>query len=413
MDLQKQSHLRDLIRSKSKQMSSVAVGLVLTAVCLTALNSSCKSRSNRPVTRVKQITPLPLQENAGGMCESVCADTESNENWAVCYSCRCKEAMDRWLPSPQEVSCNGGREIPVYKATKTQAGITLDKITAATSECFNPPRFPEARKEGRGCNPGSKLGQLQRGSIWVKWICRRRNNSGNFFDPTHNYDDYRLIIFNERTGATCFFDDNDGFTNGTNNPDIDLTSGDSEKVRSFLTTYVRTEGSSCLGCHDNDPFLYSPYLKGAEWESSPSYTLGKYFAVHTKQAKKLPPKYLTSEKASPCLMCHRIGQGNTCRALSADSAGNPDIESMHAWVHGRSRNSAAKSSSGHIAPSGVVIDSNGRQWSFPAWMPPDMGEDEVARERWNTDYAEAVQTIQQCCERPESSGCTWSTIQNH
>jgi hypothetical protein len=179
--------------------------------------------------------------------------------------------MDGWLPSPEEVSCDAGREIPVYRASKTASGITLQKLTTPATECFNPPRLPDARRDGGGCYPGSKLGQLQRGSVWAKWICRRKKDSGKFFDPAHNYDDHGLIMFNERTGATCFFDDTDGKTNGNNNPDIDLTSGDPKKVQAFLSTYYRTEGSSCIGCHDNDPFMYSPYLRGAGWETSPSY----------------------------------------------------------------------------------------------------------------------------------------------
>jgi hypothetical protein len=378
---------------------------MLALVPLTILNGSCKSRNSMKVAHVKNAGGLAEASNLSPACADACRDVTSDENWATCYSCRCKAAMDGWLPSPAEVSCNAAREIPVYQARDTPEGITLEKISGAVAECFNPPRLPDARRYGGGCFPGSKLGQLQRGSIWAKWVCRREKNSGKFFDPQHNYDDHGLILFNERNGATCFFDDTDGVTNDNNNPDIDLTSGDTGKVKAFLGTYYRQEGGSCIGCHDNDPFMYSPYLKGADWQSSPSYTLGKYFAVHTGQEEQSHVRYLTSEKAAPCLMCHRIGQGNTCGKFVGDSAGNPEIESLQSWIRG---NPGAKPS--RPARWGLARDPHGHTWSTPAWMPPDMDEEQVTEKAWNDEYREAIETIESCCENPKAAGCEWSTL---
>ena len=336
-------------------------------------------------TRVQRSSGVQLKDSAmsaldsGPACKAACANIsdKDDKNWAVCYSCKCKAAMDGWLPAREEVSCNAAEMIPVYQAIPRDGRIELRELTEAAPECFNPPRLPNAYSESGGCIPGSKLGQMQRGDIFVKWICRREHVHDRLYDPLVNYEDHGIIMHNSRTGATCYYDDVDDVTNGDNNPDIDLTSGDPVKVDSFLQTYYRHEGSNCAGCHDNDPFMYSPYLKGANWQTSEAYTLGKYFAVHTKDPEKSHVVELTAPKAEPCLTCHRIGQGRTCRTFSMDSAGMSDHPGLQAWVKNR------------------------------PWMPPQTDSVDQDLNEWQSTYGEAIQTIKTCCEQHDAPGCSW------
>ena len=209
-----------------------------------------------------------------------------------------------------------------------------------------------------------------------------------------NYDDHGMILHNERTGATCFYDDTDGVTNGNSNPDIDLTSGDPKKVTDFMNTYYELEGGNCIGCHDNDPFMYSPYVKAAGWETSESYTFGKYFAVRTVEPEKSHVVSLTAEKAGPCLSCHRIGQANTCRIFATDSAGMDPPSGLHKWLK-------------TPPPRGTAISPDGAKWNFPAWMPTNEAQGDPTDASWHDAYGEAIETIRTCCTNHDAPGCTW------
>lgn len=319
--------------------------------------------------------------------------------------------MDGWLPTPEEVSCDAAKEIPVYQALNTPQGMTLKQITKPETECFNPPRLSCAiDEESGGCLPGSKLGQMQRGNVWAKWICRREHVSDKLFDPRHNYEDHGMILFNQSTGATCHFDDSNNITNGNNNPDVDLTGGEQAKVAAFLKTYSQQEGENCITCHDNDPFMYSPYLKGVGWQTSDAFTSGKYFAVHTVAEEKSHVVSLTAEKAGPCLACHRIGNKRTCGDFAADAAGLTDHSGLHKWMTARAPNMGDGNALENAPPWGIATGPNGEKWPFPAWMPPDVGPEEATAATWQKDYGEAVQTIRTCCEKPDAPGCTWEKL---
>lgn len=388
----------------SKILAALIALPVLAALAIGTM--SCKNRIRATSSTANQLKSSDVAAlEAGPACKAACANVTEDEDWAVCYSCKCKAAMDGWLPTREEVSCNAADLIPVYQAVPREGRIELREMTSAAPECFNPPRLPNAYSESGGCIPGSKLGQIQRGDIFVKWICRREHVHDRLYDPLVNYEDHGIIMHNARTGATCFYDDTDGVTNGENNPDIDLTSGDKEKITKFLDAYYRHEGGSCAGCHDNDPFMYSPYLKGANWHTSEAYTLGKYFAVHTKDPEKSHVVELTAPKAEPCLACHRIGQGRTCRSFSADSAGLSDHPGLHSWL----KNAPETGSPAELRNSiwGLARDPSGHNWPYPVWMPPQLENTESLMVTWERDYGEAIQAIQTCCENHDAPGCTW------
>ena len=372
----------------------VKVTIIATLFAVTMpLACKIKTTTNAAVTKATSLNALEI----GPACKSACADESDESKWAVCYSCRCKAAMDGWLPSPEEVSCNAGREIPIYQALDEPDGMALQKVNTPVDECFNPPRLINAQKISGGCIPGSKLGQLKHNNIRAKWICRRESLSDKLFDSNEKYDDHGMILHNETTGATCFYDDIDHSTNGNNNPDIDLTSGDERKVTDFLNTYYKQEGNNCIGCHDNDPFMYSPYLKGAGWETSEAYTLGKYFAVHASGEEKSHVVSLTAEKAAPCLTCHRIGQRNTCKIFAEDSAGLRPPPGLHKWLKAP-------------PPWGSAKDPSGHKWPFPAWMPVVDDEQQSTKGEWASNYGEAINTIITCCNNPTAPGCTWENL---
>ncbi|MCK6519278.1 hypothetical protein L6R46_29955 [Myxococcota bacterium] len=153
-------------------------------------------------------------------CSVFCADTTTDANIPRCYACRCKAAMDGWLPSPEELQCSRGEAIVTYT---TDAEGTLTPVVDDAASCTNPSLLYGT------CTPGGTLGQLSHGDVSVKWICRRYNYGDDYSDPNAPYDDVGAILYNARTGASCWFDDMDGTgLTGDNWPDMDLTRPDAD-----------------------------------------------------------------------------------------------------------------------------------------------------------------------------------------
>src|SRR5688572_12540213 len=68
-------------------------------------------------------------------CTAACADTSTRSNAAICYSCRCKDALGD-LPTPEELRCSTGDAIKTFRLEEgAEVEITGD---ATDSECTNP-----------------------------------------------------------------------------------------------------------------------------------------------------------------------------------------------------------------------------------------------------------------------------------
>ena len=305
---------------------------IASVIFVLTLCTACRSTGNKSPKSSAQLKSDDMGK--GDVCSSACSglssDTsgDSTRKWAVCYSCRCKAAMGGWLPTAEQISCDKGANVPIVGATKNGTSLDLSVISTESANCLNPPRLGAARAYGSGCFPGSKLGQLKKDNIYVKWICRLEKWTPMFSDSSIKYNDTGIIIHNSDSGATCYFDDKDNVIAGNDNPEIDLTDGKEEKVTKFLSTYYRTEGDSCVGCHDNDPFMYSPYLKGAGWQSSAAYTKQYYHRVTTSGTGQASlGEHLVSPGAESCTSCHRIAKGGGSCNYSIDSIGKSGIAS--------------------------------------------------------------------------------------
>ena len=45
-------------------------------------------------------------EPAPDACASACVDLDHDPGRELCYACRCKDAFDDWLPSPEQLQCD-------------------------------------------------------------------------------------------------------------------------------------------------------------------------------------------------------------------------------------------------------------------------------------------------------------------
>lgn len=321
-------------------------------------------------------------------CGEPCAETGTDAGLARCYACRCKEAMDGWLPGPEELQCGRGEPIVVY--TADEAG-TLTPVEEAVSTCANPTLLYGT------CAPGGTLGQLQHGDVSVKWICRRNTWRRDHDDPSVPYDDVGAIFYNTRTGASCWFDDKDGTgLAGENWPDMDLTRADAD-VDGWLDFFYNTDGKSCVGCHDNDPYNYTPYLRSVTWQAGP-WTAGPFLRVTKSGAlKPTGARHLVSPEAAACTTCHRITSTQTCAAWAPDAIG------------------AAKGAGYQDLVLAAAGDATNPLWHLGTWMPPEAGDDPAA---WAAAYGTAAATVTTCCAHPgvdqpaegDVPACVWEDL---
>ena len=321
-------------------------------------------------------------------CSPFCVADPSDADVARCYACRCKDAMDGWLPSPEELQCANGAPIEVYTADASGA---LTRVDEEVSTCANPTLLYGT------CAPGGTLGQLTHGDVSVRWICRRNTFRPDHDDPAAPFEDVGAILYNRRTGASCWFDDMDGTgLHQTNWPNMDLTAPDAD-LEAWTSLFYHTNGDGCVGCHDNDPFLYTPYLQSVSWETG-AWTTGPFHLLKPDGGQSLTGnRALISPEAAACTSCHRITSGATCSSWAPDSVG------------------LSKGGGVQDIVAQAANDPESPLWRLGTWMPPEPGDDPHA---WETRYRSAVDHITACCRRPgedqpatdKQPACVWADV---
>lgn len=327
-------------------------------------------------------------------CTDACADTTDAAGVAICYACRCRQAMDGWLPSHEELQCSQADEIVIYRADLSGAAPELVPVDeAAPADCANPSLLTWS------CQAGSRLGRIEHDDVSVRWICRDPYDAGG----ERRYADVGSILHNRRTGATCWFDDNDEVTGEDDFPDLDLEHAGEANLALYLDNFYYTEGDYCTECHDNDPFIYTPYLRSLEWLTG-TYALGPYALVRpdgvsAAVSEAAGTQHLVGEEVAPCTQCHRISSAGSCDFLVSDSMG------------------LVKEPETYEPAILDATDPESPAWTLAYWMPgttplrpevPPM----AALDDWLGLYAAARDRIVQCCEDPgvDGPGCTWEPI---
>ena len=148
-----------------------------------------------------------------------------------------------------------------------------------------------------------------------------------------------------------------------------------------------TAGISCgPRCHDNDPWIHSPYLDQVRRADGS----GALFVPPMETAR--PPYRVVGtafedwrlEQIQPadngCVACHRIGTGGSCSTFARYAGG--DGASMPLTEHAR---------------------------TFPQshWMPPG-GAGSV--EDWEATWRADLQQILDCCDDPSDPACNRSDL---
>ncbi len=313
-------------------------------------------------------------------CTEACADTASEAGIAVCYSCRCKAAMDGYMPPVELLQCSEATDLGVFTADLSGAEPTLVELTTTEDTCVNPALLTET------CGTGSRLGQIREGNISIKWICRDPVGP-----PMDVYSDVGVIMYNRRNGASCWFDDIDVVTSDDNLPDLDLMEAGEDNLAGYLERFYFTDGDSCsTSCHDADPFIYTPYLRTTAWDTV--HALGPYTRISLSGGlDPVNSSHLVSPEIEPCAECHRVGSAAGCEWLGPDSVGDFKTAAHEQSVHDAT------------APGSP-------NWKLAYWMPYGPQKDTLAD--WNATYGAAKAHYAECCQSPGVSqgACMWEPI---
>ncbi|MDO6587195.1 hypothetical protein Q4543_16905 [Salipiger sp. 1_MG-2023] len=256
--------------------------------------------------------------------------------------------------------------------------------------CDRPALLDNGHGPDGQCVPFSRILNLSTKTAQVSVMCRQKVFRGA---TSTDYDEIDVIAHNPATGETCWFQ-----AKGESAP-VSGTAVPSPTEASSAAFWAAPEtvlADGCGTCHDNDPFMYSPFV-GQVWDHVPTNPLGPYAHVDAGLGFARWPTHQMSPRDNTCLGCHRIGTGALTAMDGAapmdDFGGKPgSCGQLAAWMTGApfpGANAAARS------------------WPLSHAMPPDIGLSEAA---WREIYGEAIAQVQTCCAEPSQAQCVVSKI---
>ncbi|MGZ3428445.1 MAG: hypothetical protein ACXVCV_17455, partial [Polyangia bacterium] len=210
------------------------------------------------------------------------------------------------------------------------------------------------------------------------------------------FNDIAMVGHNPLTGKTCFFQ-NALYekTDGAHVPHpADKTKSETlwQGVHGGLGS-----GIECAHCHDNDPFIHSPWIDGAldrmgkpvvpKMGVDPDFTVGyndaPYSLVNATGQGWTMEQSLVSPEAAACTKCHRIGSGR--------------------WTDWVTRLDGTDESF-----RGVTTDEF-LKFEKLHWMPPDLHAESITEANWaGSKFAKAIDFIKSC--GANRSACQWRAL---
>lgn len=269
-------------------------------------------------------------------------------------------------------SCADGVTVPITVNGATPAAYTKDMT------CDRPALLPNGADSDGQCVPYSRIVNLSNEITQISAMCRQKHiRAASSLD----FDEIDIIAHNPTSGATCWFQ-----ATAASGQAIDGTtipSATDPASATFFNAPEHVVEDGCGTCHDNDPFMYSPFV-GQVWWNVPTNPFGPYAHVNVPGLGfDTWPTTQMQPRDSTCTGCHRIGVHETCGQLTDYAAGL-------------------------VIPEGA--NANAAQYPLSHWMPPYHGQTET---EWSTIYSHSVATISACCLDPTRAECHASDILNY
>ncbi|MBY5551935.1 hypothetical protein HFO61_35220 [Rhizobium leguminosarum] len=272
-----------------------------------------------------------------------------------------------------DFSCSDGVSVP----------ITVDGKSVPVTKnmtCDRPALLSNGANSDGQCVPNSRILSLSTETMQIAVMCRQK-----IIRPAEKmeFDEIDIVAHNPKTGATCWFQAEgkaDQAVSGEKVP-----SPTSKPSNDFWNAPETTVNNSCGVCHDNDPFMFSPFV-GQVWGHMPANPFGPYYHVDLPPPHKLGFAKWPTEALNPtgntCIACHRIGVAETCRHLTDAMTGR--------------------------FPEGA--DDWARRFPGSHSMPPEIG---ITQSSWNAIYKSSVDQIRSCCQKPDQPACRVTSIPAH
>lgn len=288
------------------------------------------------------------------------AAQSSNERYA--------EACRTLVGPLPDFSCADGVPVPV-----TVDGVAV-RDPKPDMDCDRPSLLDNGPDSDGQCVPHSRILSLSTGTMMVSVMCRQKV----IRDPASmHFDEIDVIAHDPASGATCWFQ-----ATGSRAAPLDglkVPSPTAARDDSFWNRPETVARDGCGNCHDNDPFMYSPFV-GQVWHAVPVAPFGPYFHVGPEFGFAAWPTETFALRDNTCSGCHRIGRDETCGSLT-------------------------RMMTGKVIPQGA--DARARTFAFLHAMPPDFGEDAAS---WDVIYRDAAAQIASCCADPDQPACALTPL---
>ena len=269
--------------------------------------------------------------------------------------------------------------------------ITVDgvRITDRAPEtCDRPGLLDNGPGSDGQCVPFSRILNLSTETAQVSVMCRQKRLRSA--DSTE-FDEIDVIAHNPATGATCWFQ-----AKGAEGAPVNgaaVPSPTDPGAEAFWAPPETVVADDCGSCHDNDPFMYSPFV-GQVWGHVPTNPLGPYAHVDAGFGFADWPTHEMLPRDNTCLGCHRIGTGRLSPPdPSAEKPGS--CGQLASWMTGAPVHGA---------------DEAAQSYPLSHAMPPFFG---LSEEAWEEVYGASVAEVQSCCADPTQPVCNMREIRSY
>jgi len=207
------------------------------------------------------------------------------------FAKKCDFAIGETVP---DFDCDKGSEVPETNLTGAAYGSqTCDRPNVLNGVC----------------DPGSRFQVLKNdGNIMTVAHCRKKGQGAG------KYGDIAVIQYNKTNGATCFYQALGSLSHDVKAP------GKGSGAYPWLEP-ASTAAINCVGCHDNGPFIRSPYIAQLKDDASASAAGNVLPGSHDYGWNKtLPYTFIGADfqswktyvvtkdgTGSACSGCHRMG----------------------------------------------------------------------------------------------------------
>jgi hypothetical protein len=310
-----------------------------------------------------------------GMCFGVlCFSAAAADDPSVLkYGQMCAQEIGEIPP----FNCDDGTVVPITVDGKTPSP---GQYTAGMT-CDRPALLPYGAETFGQCTPYSRILNLSRGKTQISAFCRREY----LREPNSPmYDEVDIVLHAQDSGKTCWFHaqsapgDTKGFNASRVPPPNEKTPPPTQpSAEKFWWPPAPTSDKNCAGCHDAEPYMYSPWL-GQKWEYVPTDPLGHYINLGEDFAKWHSSGISTRDNT--CVGCHRIGNQASCSTYIPMAAGMMDATGG---------NNLAKS------------------YPLNHWMPVNNDNSQAF---WNVTHEKSIRDLLTCCADPKNPICTITPI---